>query len=65
MGQLFKEYGKPAMLGVGHVKQELKKQATEEPVVEVVDPNATPVPPEAKGNKPLKVKAPKAKGPKK
>jgi hypothetical protein len=26
MGALFKEYGKPAMLGVGHVKQELKKQ---------------------------------------
>ena len=26
MGALFKEYGKPALLGVGHVKQELKKQ---------------------------------------
>lgn len=25
MGQLFKEYGKPALLGVGHVKKELKK----------------------------------------
>jgi len=34
MGALFKEYGKPALLGVGHVKQELKKleaQSTEEP----------------------------------
>lgn len=26
MGQLFKEYGKPALLGVGHVKQQLKNQ---------------------------------------
>lgn len=26
MGSLFKEYGKPAMLGVGHVKQALKEQ---------------------------------------
>lgn len=29
MGALFKEYGKPAMLGVGHVKQELKAQEEE------------------------------------
>lgn len=26
MGQLFKEYGKPALLGVGHVRKELAKQ---------------------------------------
>lgn len=26
MGLLFKEYGKPALLGVGHVKQELREQ---------------------------------------
>jgi hypothetical protein len=28
MGALFKEYGKPALLGVGQVRKELKKQAT-------------------------------------
>ena len=31
MGTLFKEYGKPALLGVGHVKKELKHLAQEEP----------------------------------
>jgi hypothetical protein len=34
MGQLFKEYGKPALLGVGHVKKALKNlesQSTEDP----------------------------------
>jgi len=32
MGQLFKEYGKPAMLGVGHVKQEMKDKDQQETV---------------------------------
>ena len=30
MGALFKEYGKPALLGVGHVKQALKKMEKEQ-----------------------------------
>ena len=30
MGQLFKEYGKPALLGVGHVKKALREQQQEE-----------------------------------
>jgi hypothetical protein len=34
MGQLFKEYGKPAMMGVGHVRQALKHQEQEPPQVE-------------------------------
>lgn len=42
MGQLFKTYGKPAMLGVGHVKKAVKKMQNpveEPPVVEpVVEP---------------------------
>jgi hypothetical protein len=29
MGQLFKEYGKPALLGVGHVRKDLKNQPAE------------------------------------
>jgi hypothetical protein len=31
MGQLFEEYGRPAMLGVGHVRQETKKQTETTP----------------------------------
>jgi hypothetical protein len=31
MGQLFHEYGKPALLGVGHVRKEVKKQQEEQP----------------------------------
>jgi hypothetical protein len=40
MGQLFKEYGKPALLGVGHVKQALKdkdKDASEDTDVDDTD----------------------------
>jgi hypothetical protein len=40
MGQLFKEHGKPALLGVGHVKKELKNLETQEP--ETVDETLVP-----------------------
>jgi len=60
MGLLFKEYGKPALLGVGHVKQELKKmesQSTDETDVEAeVD-----TPKNDKSNKPVKEKPVKEK----
>lgn len=47
MGQLFKDYGKPALLGVGHVKKALKHQPTAEPAVEptaepTIEPTAEP-----------------------
>lgn len=34
MGQLFKEYGKPSLLGVGHVKQALREQPPQIPTVQ-------------------------------
>lgn len=37
IGLLFKEYGKPALLGVGHVKQELKKLDMDDPVDDGTD----------------------------
>ena len=53
MGQLFKEYGKPALLGVGHVRKALQNlpQATMTPTpTTIVTPSATPVPPTASGD---------------
>ncbi len=41
MGLLFKEYGKPALLGVGHVKKALQNQPQATPTPTV---NTTPVP---------------------
>lgn len=75
MGTLFKEHGKPALLGVGHVKQELKKLENQ-PVEEVEDSEEledsedTELDPQAdkKNNKPEKVKKDKTnngKGPNK
>lgn len=39
MGQLFKKYGKPPQVGVGHVRQELKQS-------DETDPGQDPLPPE-------------------
>ncbi len=41
MGTLFKEYGKPALLGVGHVKQALKNQSQEQPILEETETTTT------------------------
>lgn len=38
MGQLFKEYGKPGLLGVGHVRKALKNQASGETSQEETSP---------------------------
>lgn len=72
MGQLFKEYGKPALLGVGHVKQKVKEMGSQpEPQsTEVVStPEAgieeTPSAMDAlngKGKKPLNGKGNNGKG---
>ncbi|MRR32253.1 hypothetical protein EG834_18435 [bacterium] len=63
MGQLFKEYGKPALLGVGHVKQELKEMEAAEAQAagesSAVKNNGKP------DNKPPKVKTNNGKGSKK
>jgi hypothetical protein len=75
MGQLFKEYGKPALLGVGHVRKNLQNEQ------EQMQFTPTPVPSmgsgdmqseeqksnngNSNGNKPVKDKNPKSHGPKK
>lgn len=72
MGSLFKEYGKPAMLGVGHVKH-AKPQVTVTPVPDETTVTGDEVDTTLKtdktkpnqGHKPVKTKAPKVKGPKK
>jgi hypothetical protein len=55
MGQLFKEFGKPALLGVGQVKKALKQQVTATPTPTVVTPvpgtTLTPVPSTAADSK--------------
>lgn len=72
MGALFKEHGKPALLGVGHVKKALKAQEAEteisadgtDTVIETGDEtlqNKKPM----KQPKPAKVKSNNGKGPKK
>ena len=75
MGDLFKEYGKPALLGVGHVKKELKAlegQPTEPVVVDgtdeaptaesLIDTDGKKLPKDKNPNaKPPKVKTPKPK----
>jgi hypothetical protein len=77
MGQLFKEYGKPALLGVGHVKKANKNsdnEVVETPETEIGADDETTVDTQnekgakgktkAKDNKPNN-KAPKGKGPNK
>jgi hypothetical protein len=58
MGQLFKEYGKPALLGVGHVKKALKEQKpdSESPDITTPEPKnpASPKSEDHKNNKPGK-----------
>lgn len=41
MGTLFKEYGKPALLGVGHVKQAMKDKAKDGDDTELTDDQTT------------------------
>ena len=81
MGQLFKEYGKPALLGVGHVKKALRDQPDEPEVTPTPEPSLESGNPQDllqngksnngngnNGNKPVKVKTPKppkSQGPKK
>lgn len=62
MGELFQEYGKPALLGVGHVKKELKNLPVEEEPV-VVEPGEEELPAlmDVQGGKPEKVKEDKGK----
>jgi hypothetical protein len=68
MGQLFKEYGKPALLGVGHVKNAMKHHtpASEETIVPTDEATITTdgtVTTTNKHGKPAKTqKAPKSKG---
>jgi hypothetical protein len=58
MGQLFKEYGKPALLGVGHVKKALKgmKPTAEPTTIGTSEPTTEPPVStmDQKGNKPPK-----------
>jgi hypothetical protein len=64
LGVLFKEHGKPALLGVGHVKNELKKM--ENQPVDETEENESEL--DTKNNKPDKVKKDKpnkGKGPNK
>jgi len=65
MGVLFKEYGKPALLGVGHVKQELREQEeasgddvviTEEPPADETIQEETEGQDDDQGNRPPKDK---------
>jgi hypothetical protein len=79
MGLLFQEHGKPALLGVGHVKQELKKLEEEktaddtqvEPGTETETETDTTLNTQNnnkndnKGTKPLKTRPNNGKGPKK
>jgi hypothetical protein len=73
MGQLFKEYGKPALLGVGHVKkamQNLEAQATPTPdpsmaASDLQTQNQKSANGKGNSNKPMKDKTPKPHGPNK
>jgi hypothetical protein len=81
MGQLFKEYGKPALLGVGHVRKSLQNQPEEPQSTPVPTAIATPAPTmgstdlqtqgldsnngNGNGNNPAKGKSNKPHGPKK
>jgi hypothetical protein len=67
MGQLFKSYGKPPEVGVGHVRQQLKNQETQETGngwEKHQNPNNGNQPPgqDKKENKPPKDKGNKVKG---
>jgi hypothetical protein len=67
MGQLFKEYGKPALLGVGHVRKALEKLAdetAEPPVDETLEPPDEEGDSELSESKPGKQKPAKGKPPK-
>jgi len=59
MGALYKDHGKPALLGVGHVKKALKNQ---EQITDDSDEETDLTTKEKKNNKPPKAKAPKGKG---
>lgn len=73
MGQLFKEFGKPALLGVGHVKKAMQHQQEELSATPTPDPgivggdlqNQKTNNGHTKGNKPARLTTPKPHGPNK